>query len=343
MGSVKDLIILEPPTGEYPGRGRFIFSDRYSVFDWGEMPDHIDDKGAALCIAAAYFFEKIEKIGIPTHYLGLLEGEQVKSLSRVSKPIHIMETRLYRVLRPELADNKTYDYKVYYQEKGNYLIPLEIIYRNALPLGSSIFKRLKEGELRPEDLGLTEIPEEGIDLTRPYLDVSTKLESSDRYLPWQEAQKISQLSDQKIAEMNAITLRINQMISEEAQKVGLKNEDGKFEFALDQNQNIVLVDVLGTLDECRFTYQGMPVSKEIARLYYRRSDWYQEIVKAKKRNHTNWKQFIKIGPEPLPTRLKQLISIVYCAFTNEITKKEWFKDIPSLDETLLEIQDFIKP
>jgi len=342
MGSVKDLTVLNSPTREDPGRGRFVFSDRYSIFDWGEMPDHIDQKGAALCIAAAHFFEKLEKDGISTHYLGLVENGQLKPLSRLSQPVNILETKLYRVLHPELTEKNVYDYKIYQQEKGNYLIPLEIIYRNALPLGSSVFKRLQEGKLRLEDLGLKKMPEEGIELNRPYLDVSTKLEASDRYLSWQEAQQISQLSDQKIGEMNAITLRINQMISEEAQKVGLKNEDGKFEFALDQDQNIVLVDVLGTLDECRFTYQGMPVSKEIARLYYRKSDWYQEIMKAKEKGHANWKQFIMKDPEPLPARLKQLISTVYCAFTNEITGKDWFKRIPSLAETLEEIQEFIK-
>jgi len=53
MGSVKDLTVLKTPTKTQSGRGRFIFSDRYSVFDWGEMPDHIDQKGAALCITAA--------------------------------------------------------------------------------------------------------------------------------------------------------------------------------------------------------------------------------------------------------------------------------------------------
>ena len=72
MGSVKDLIILESPTKEKAGRGRFVFSDRYSVFDWGEMPDHIDNKGLALCIAAAYFFEKLQEKNIATHYTNFL-------------------------------------------------------------------------------------------------------------------------------------------------------------------------------------------------------------------------------------------------------------------------------
>ena len=124
MGSVKDLILLESPTKKEPGRGRFVFSDRYSVFDWGEMPDHIDQKGAALCIAAAYFFEKLEKIGLSTHYLGLVEEEQAKELSQINMPVNIMETKLFRVLKPTLTDQGTYNYQIYQQEKGNFLIPL---------------------------------------------------------------------------------------------------------------------------------------------------------------------------------------------------------------------------
>lgn len=342
MGSVKDLVILETPTEKNPGRGRFIFSDRYSVFDWGEMPDHIDQKGAALCITAAYFFEKIEQEGIITHYIGVVENEKVKPLTEVKQPINILETKLYRVLKPQLTEDNIYDYQVCRQGRGNFLIPLEIIYRNTLPAGSSIFTRLKKGDIRLEDLGLDRFPEEGVELRKPFLDVSTKLETSDRYLSWQEAQEISQVSPQKIAEIKAITLSINQMISQEAQRIGLKNEDGKLEFALDNEQNIVLVDVVGTLDECRFTYQGVPVSKEIARLYYRQSDWYRDVVKAKAKDPVNWKRFITQEPQPLPFRLKILLSWVYCAFVNEITEKEWFKGIPTLPDILQEIYDFIK-
>ena len=48
MGSVKDLIIVKNPTQKNMGIGKFIFSDRYSVFDWGEMPDQIEEKGKEL-------------------------------------------------------------------------------------------------------------------------------------------------------------------------------------------------------------------------------------------------------------------------------------------------------
>ncbi|GFP24471.1 phosphoribosylaminoimidazole-succinocarboxamide synthase [Candidatus Hakubella thermalkaliphila] len=61
---MKDLVVLKKPEGGRTGIGRFIFSDRYSVFDWGEMPDHIKNKGTALCIIGACLFEKLEEMGI---------------------------------------------------------------------------------------------------------------------------------------------------------------------------------------------------------------------------------------------------------------------------------------
>ncbi|MDA3790438.1 MAG: hypothetical protein PF503_18335 [Desulfobacula sp.] len=83
MGSVKDFQILQAAVKDTAGRARFTFSDRYSVFDWGEMPDTIQHKGAAIALLWAYFFEKLEKAGIPTHYLGLVEEGAAKKLSHV--------------------------------------------------------------------------------------------------------------------------------------------------------------------------------------------------------------------------------------------------------------------
>ncbi|MEM2030369.1 MAG: phosphoribosylaminoimidazolesuccinocarboxamide synthase, partial [Archaeoglobaceae archaeon] len=65
MGSVKDMIVLKNPNGEL-GEGVFEFSNRYSVFDYGEMPDKIDGKGASLCLISAFFFERLEEKGIKT-------------------------------------------------------------------------------------------------------------------------------------------------------------------------------------------------------------------------------------------------------------------------------------
>ena len=340
MGSVKDLEVLREPTESETGIGRFHFSDRYSVFDWGEMPDHIPEKGSSIALLSAYFFEKLKDEGIETHYLGLVEDNQVRGLSDLSGPSSVMQIRLLRVLKPKL-NGQRYDYSMYRTVKGNFLIPLEIIYRNSLPEGSSVFKRLKTGQLRLEDIGLKEMPQPGQRLEKPIYDVSTKLEITDRYISWKEAQEIAALSDEEVKELKDITHRINRLITEEFEKIGLRNEDGKIELGFDPKRRMILVDVLGTLDECRFTYRGIQVSKEIARIYYRKTEWFREVEEAKKRDRLNWKNLVKSPPPALPGRLKELISFAYQRCTNDITGRQWFKNLPSISEIMEEIKEYI--
>ena len=337
MGSVKDLVVIISPSDELPGVGRFNFSDRYSVFDWGEMPDLIQKKGSALCIISAYFFEKMNKIGVSNHYRGLFdESGSVVSLKELSKPSNSMAVNLYRVFNPLEAGGR-YNYSDYNGTICNYLIPLEVIYRNSLPEGSSVFKRLKEGEIKPEDLGLSGIPEPGLKLDSPILDVSTKLEVTDRYIKWDEAQKISGLLPAEINKLKEITLTINNLINETVGRIGLVNEDGKFEFALNDKKEIVVIDVLGTPDECRFTYNGLHVSKELARNFYRGTRWHRETEYAKKTDRQSWKSLVQAEPPPLPERLSMLFSFMYQAVCNELTEKKWF-EVPSLSEVMKEIE-----
>jgi phosphoribosylaminoimidazole-succinocarboxamide synthase len=44
-----------------PDKLWFEFTDDYSVFDWGKMPDHIANKGRALALIGAYCFEELAK------------------------------------------------------------------------------------------------------------------------------------------------------------------------------------------------------------------------------------------------------------------------------------------
>lgn len=339
MGSVKDLVIIKETKGNKPGEGRFVFSDRYSVFDWGEMPDHIGNKGKAICIATAYFFEELEEIGIKTHYLGILEDGKLKKLKGLREPSNIMGLKLLRVLKPLVRDAK-YDYSIYKKERVNFLIPLEVIYRNSLPEGSSVFKRLREGTLKLEDISLKEMPKPGDMLENPIIDFSTKLERTDRYLNSEEAMEIAGLSREEMEKIKELSLKINSLITEKAKEIGLFNEDGKFEFGFDEKRNLILVDALGTLDECRFTYEGIPVSKEIARIYYRKTEWFRDLEEAKKIDKINWKSIVKSNPSPLPPDLAESISLIYQAYANEITGREWFK-APPLREILENIKKYI--
>ncbi|MBI2092845.1 MAG: phosphoribosylaminoimidazolesuccinocarboxamide synthase, partial [Deltaproteobacteria bacterium] len=100
---------------------------------------------------------------------------------------------------------------------------------------------------------------------------------------------------------------------------------------------MMLLDTVGTLDECRFTHSGTPVSKEILRVKYRGTPWHNEVEEAKRTKGVEWKKFVRSGPEPLPKELKNLVSQLYKAACNEITGREWFKGIPTIEDVLKEI------
>ncbi len=328
MGSVKDLTVLKKPD-ELPGRGRFKFSDRYSVFDYGEMPDLIEGKGKALCLMSAYFFELAEKRGFKTHYIGLVEGNRVLRLDEIEQPVDVMEVSLYRVIKP-VKVNSRYDYSAVKKAGRNYLIPLEIIYRNVLPEGSSVFRRLEKGLVTLEQLGLDHHPSPGERLKRPIVEASTKLESEDRYLSWSEAMDISGMSEEEIEELKDLTLKMDEIISERTESAGIENLDGKFEFAFDENRELVFVDAVGTPDECRFAVDGVQVSKEVLRKYYRTTKWYREIEELKGRDE-NWRE--KAKPQKLPQDLLKVVSDMYKACCNEVVGRKFF-DVESLKEVI---------
>lgn len=332
VGSVKEVIIQKKPETDRAGLGVFVFSDRYSVFDYGEMPDLIEEKGKSLCMISAYFFERMEEIGIKSHYLGVIEDNKIKKIDEVSSPSNMMGTEIFRVYKPPKING--YDYSIYDGLSGNFLIPLEVIYRNTLPTGSSVFKRIEKGEVKIEELGLKEKPTPGMRLEKPLLDVSTKLESEDRYLGWDEAQKISGMSGEEIDKMKETVLNINNLISTEIKKAGLDNEDGKIEFAFNEKRDLVVVDTVGTPDECRFGHNGFQLSKEILRIYYRKTKWFNELEILKGENY--WREKLGVPPK-LDYEFKEAVKDMYKACCNEITGIRFF-DVDKLSNVVKNIK-----
>jgi len=348
MGSVKDLEVIKKPTESKMGIGRFHFSDRYSVFDWGEMPDHIDGKGAALCLMGAYCFERLEEKGVRTHYRGLVNGKgKVVCFDELEEPTNVMEFHLVNVYKPKAyveGGKLKYDYSVFTPKLKNFLIPLEIIYRNGLPEGSSVFKRLEQGLVTFKDLGLDHYPKPGERLAKPVFDVSTKFEESDRYLTGLEAQQLTGLTDSELEEVKATLLKVDETITEIAAKASLVNEDGKIELAFDVERMIMVADVVGTLDECRFTYRGLHVSKEVARIYYRHTEWAKQVEAAKQKameqGVKDWRTLVKTRPPKLDPKLKTLISEMYMATANAITDCKLF-DVPTFAETMERYKEYM--
>jgi phosphoribosylaminoimidazole-succinocarboxamide synthase len=348
MGSVKDLEVIQKPTKEKMGVGRFQFSDRYSVFDWGEMPDHVDGKGEALCLMGAYCFERLEEKSLMTHYRGLVDEKgKTVTFNSLKQPSSMMEVGLVSVYKPETRVEQGklfYDYSAYTSDLKNCLIPLEIIYRNGLPEGSSVFRRLEQGKVTLQDLGLDHYPKPGERLAKPIFDASTKLEETDRYVTWEEAAKIAGLTNIEVAAVKVVLAKVNEAINEIAAKAGLVNEDGKIELAFDSQRRLMVVDVVGTLDECRFTLDGFHVSKEVARQFYKKTPWYKDIEEAKKtaeaRGIKDWKALCKSQPPKLDGQLKAIISEMYMSAANEITGRGLF-EAPKLAEVIRKYKDYM--
>ena len=242
-----------------------------------------------------------------------------------------MEVNLVNVYKPETRRSQgklEYDYSLYTSDLKNCLIPLEIIYRNGLPEGSSVFKRLEQGKVTIKDFGLDHYPKPGERFAKPIFDVSTKLEETDRYVTWEEAKKIAGLTNIELIAVKTVLSKVNDTISEIACHAKLENEDGKIELAFDNERRLMVVDVVGTLDECRFTHDGMHVSKEIARQFYKKTDWYRDVEEAKKTAETrgvkDWRTICKSQPPKLDAQLKTIISEMYMAAANEMIERKMF-------------------
>jgi len=303
------------------------------------MPDDIPFKGMALAMMAGAFFERLKREfpEIKTHYRGLIDLDGIiRSVDKLMFPSNEMLVDLVRVIRPNFVDG-LYDYSPLIGEDRNYLTPLELIYRNSLPKGASIFKRLESGEVDYyRDLGLKCFPDPGQVLPRPFFEVTTKLEETDRHIGWKEAMEISGLNSDEMREIKIILANANSVISEMAAEAGLKNEDGKIEVAKGMNREMMMVDVAGTLDECRFTFEGTQISKEMLRTFYAKSDWKKEVDRAKseaERLHCkDWRQLCNLQPEPLPKEWIDIVSNAYQVVTNLLVKKTVFANVPTLRE-----------
>jgi phosphoribosylaminoimidazole-succinocarboxamide synthase len=370
MGSVKDLTILKPAYENLPGVGRFNFSDRYSVFDWGQMPDNIKNKGKALAVMAACNFEGLEDAGVKTHYRDLIrDGKSIgfSDLKEGENGSELMEVDMGVVYRPtarqfmskdipssNAVPSINYDYSIFDKNRGklnNYLIGLEIIFRNGLPEGSSVFKRIAEAK-RIENpveskqklqnilngLGLEKEPKPGDMLPRPVMNYTTKLEPGDRTLSSKEAYDISGLKSHDFAAVEPLAMRVNDFVTKKAQRAGLDHYDGKIEMLY--NNGLVVCDVVGTFDEDRFGFKGEQVSKEFLRQWYKKNQPdFEPACEQSKKTGEGWQKRCPVKPIELEPSLTTLVSQLYMSGCNKYVDKNIF-DAPELEEVMNSIRPF---
>lgn len=317
-GSVKD--VYGEPSGE---SCTFVFSDRYSIFDWGEMPDQLPRKGQALATMGDLFFRALSKRGVSHHSLGLVDAQgAILPPGQASERLRVKNVK---VLRGE----KIGDYRPYAQRPVNALVPLEVVFRFGVPSGSSLFERLAERPSYAAELGLSKTPLPGEWLEKPVVEFFTKLEPSDRFLSEAEARSVGGLSQAELEKLSNLTLLIAGHVREIFSQSGIELWDGKFEFAFlpgakpESDREFMLVDSIGP-DELRLVKNGIHLSKEILRRYYRDSAWFDALKKAKAMapEGADWKKICKeeLGqkPAPLPAHVAQAVAELYPALANAI-------------------------
>ena len=339
MTSVKNFRVTREATADSLGRGVFEFTDAYSVFDWGKMPDEIPEKGASLCTMGAFNFEMLAEAGVPTHYRGVIVDGEVRSLEEALDEGHVPREMAIEVTQvPDLPfEAGTYDYDAYHGDAGeNFLVPLEIVFRNRVPVGSSLRKRSE-----PTDHGLDveEWPDEAVDLSDPVVEFSTKYEEQDRYLSREEADGIA--GQASVDDLESVAREVNRLVTEQAERTGLTHEDGKIE-CLYYGGEVRVADVVGTFDENRFSYGGQQLSKEVIRQYHKRTqpEWVEAVseakLKANEQGVDDWRALCERDPEPLAEDVVQASRDMYCAGTNAYMQSEVF-DAPSLEKALATI------
>ncbi|PSQ57791.1 phosphoribosylaminoimidazolesuccinocarboxamide synthase [Halobacteriales archaeon SW_8_68_21] len=333
MTSVKEFRVDEPATADGLGRGRFVFTDAYSVFDWGQMPDAIPNKGASLCAMGAFNFELLEREGVPTHYRGVTDpaaeettdagndetdAPAVVPLDEATAPPTKMAIDLTRV--PDLpyeGPHAGYDYDAFHAAGG----PAEFGLDSAL--------------------GVDEWPDEPVDLPEPVVEFSTKYERQDRYLTRVEADEIAGAAD--IDALESLARDVNRVVTERADTAGFVHEDGKIE-CLYADGELRVADVVGTFDENRFSYGGRSVSKEVVRQWYKANDpdWVAAVKEAKTvvadRDTDDWRALCEPDPVSLPPEVVDEASDLYAAGTNAYTDRDWF-DAPDIEAALDAIDD----
>ena len=338
----------------------FSYSNRYSVFDWGEMPDHIPQKGSCLAAMAYMFFDALgdaqkwsawshedaegnpmlgvlREKGLAHHMAHGLVDESLSSCA-LQSPTPYLHVHKVDVLRPSF-DGERYDYRVYQERPSNALVPLEIIFRFGVPQGSSLMKRINNQEYLHE-LGLTEKPNFGDIFAKPVIEYSTKLESSDVYIPFAQAKEMAGLTEGEAQNLRDLVFVLSLRLRDIFSASDLFLWDGKFEFAFsndrdeDGNRGFVLVDSIGP-DELRLTYDGVQLSKECLREPYRKGAWHTALEEAKRlgkeRGERDWRkictQELQCQPENLDPQFIEQIAQLYKSLSNAISNQLYGQSI----------------
>lgn len=314
--STKDLTVTTAPSWPGTGIGTFRFTDHYSVFHFGQMPDPIPGKGGAIATMAAFNFELLAREGVEHHFRRQLSPTE-------------LEVELFPVLDPVSIDLATH--------RGAYFIPLQVIARNGVPPGSSLLRRGVDARFAPHPVTGANEFREGEVFPTPLVEFTTKLEEIDRFIGLEEAQRLAGVDESGLAAVSSLATQINQVLAARAGELGLELADGKVEFGRRHNGEIVLVDVAGTGDDNRFLLDGFHIGKQVMRDHYASTGLEREVQR--------WAALgrpAELAPRPAqaPQELLTLVSEMYRALAQTWTGQPC-RDCRDLDQIIDDVRAWV--
>ncbi len=290
-GKVKEVYEVSPTELE------FRFTNDISVFD-KHIPSEIPHKGETLNLTAAHWFQMCSRLRIPHHFL------------KLSGPMAMRVRRVQIVPKPKTLG----------PHPKNYLVPLELIVRYYV--AGSLWDRVRAGKTSPDELGFPSghAVQYGEKLPDARFEVTTKLEPTDRLLEMPEALELAQVDRKQMDAMREMILKIDAGIDAEIRPRGLLHVDGKKEFGVDAEGQLMVVDTFGTADEDRFWDRDafdrgrqVEFSKEFVRQHYRSTGYFDQLMKARDAGQT------EPSIPPLPPLLVDEVSRLYTTVYQRLT------------------------
>lgn len=278
-GKVRDIYDLED------GRLVIVTSDRISAFDV-IMNDTIPNKGIVLNKLSAFWFEFTRDV-IPNHMITIDNHQMPKKfLTKSFKGRSMMVKKLK-------------------------MLPVECIVRGYLT-GSGLESYNKTGSVCGIKLpdGLVESSK----LPEPIYTPTTKADIGlhDEHITFEDT--VNMLGEERAKELKEKSIELYTTCADYARENGVIIADTKFEFGVDENDNLVLADEVLTPDSSRFwdavNYSPGQTQKSFDKQYLR--DWLKG------------NNYDKVSPPPeLPPEIIKITMAKYRTILNILTGTDW--------------------
>lgn len=285
-GSSKDIWNTLDDNGDVVGVF-FVFSDRVSVFDIGEIPVPFNGLGQLRCAISGKIFKALNTAGFYTHYF----SHYIASARMRVQPVNI------KALNAQYPIERTDMYT---------LMPVELLCR--LTLTKKFIDRIDSGEidrLKIERSLPSSDFRDGVRLDPFFVECSTKFEEADRYITDEEA---AQLIGTRLKQLHGHYETVRNtfgFLYTFFRSAGFMLMDGKLEAALagtNNNRSIMLVDSISP-DELRLIGpDGRSYDKDPVREWYKDTfpDWYTELLAAKAAfpgDKSKWPTYPDVPPQ----------------------------------------------